>query len=753
MVTYQTPGVYYERVDASPPAIAAIRTDIAGIVGIATRGPVDSAVPIQSWRQFQAYFGDFSGAGYLGYAVRAFFENGGRRCWVVRVASRDPVGGAAAAETTLRSPTGTEIWRIAAFSPGVWGNGLTVEVQETHRAQTVTVPAGSDANASVVRSTSGFMRASLVRLSQGSLPSRWKVVTEIDPVNRRLMWVPDALRPALPYDAPLTGFKPDVPMLVESVEYTLIVRELGRLIALYQELSVVPEHPRYGAAMLAPLRIPTEADVSVPSAPAPIVVQELRPPMGQIEPIEPRTGTTLSAVLDPTHLRVVSSAGIKANVRLELLDPSNRDIVLDPPLTVLSIDLNAGNTVTLATPLTPAQQAAQIAALGAGRVLDVRVRGRHAGERGLDGGTDGLALLQAYDFMGVPIDPLDRDEVKVSKRRGIRALEPVGEVAMVAVPDIHIHPELHLPPAPPPPCIPDPCLPMEDVPPAVTVTPPIGELPPIFTEAEIYRVQAALVQQCEDLRDRIALLDPPLAASRDDASGAGAIRAWRSRFDSTYATLFYPWIRVVDPLRSVSSLTRDIPPSGHAAGQYANTDLTVGVHKAPANNALIWAQDVTVFVGDALHGVLNPLGINVVRPLRGRGIRLMGARTVSSDPDWRYVNVRRLLLMIEQAVYLSTQWAVFEPNDYLTRAKLRLSLTSFLLSLWQRGALMGDTAPASFFVTCDETNNPPAQRENGMMLAEVGVAPSKPFEFIVLRVGRTGNEFEIVDAPALAGGR
>jgi len=228
--------------------------------------------------------------------------------------------------------------------------------------------------------------------------------------------------------------------------------------------------------------------------------------------------------------------------------------------------------------------------------------------------------------------------------------------------------------------------------------------------------------------------------------------AWRSRFDSTYAALLYPWIRVVDPLRSAGSLTRDIPPSGHAAGQYANTDLTTGVHTAPANGVLAWAQDVTVPVGDALQGVLNPLGIDVVRPLRGRGIRLMGARTVSSDPDWRYVNVRRLLMMIEKAIHLSTQWAVFEPNDAMTRAKLRLSLTSFLLSLWQRGALMGDTAQAAFFVTCDETNNPPAQRDNGQLLAEVGVAPSKPFEFIVLRVGRTGNEFEITDAPSVPGG-
>src|SRR6266699_978473 len=114
MATYLTPGVYYERVDASAPAISAIRTDVTGFVGIALRGPVDTAVPVQSWRQFQAHFGGFTGSGFLAYTVRAFFENGGRRCRGVRVASRDPTGGALAAGISLQSPAGNDIWRIAA---------------------------------------------------------------------------------------------------------------------------------------------------------------------------------------------------------------------------------------------------------------------------------------------------------------------------------------------------------------------------------------------------------------------------------------------------------------------------------------------------------------------------------------------------------------------------------------------------------------------------------------------------------------
>jgi phage tail sheath protein FI len=141
--------------------------------------------------------------------------------------------------------------------------------------------------------------------------------------------------------------------------------------------------------------------------------------------------------------------------------------------------------------------------------------------------------------------------------------------------------------------------------------------------------------------------------------------------------------------------------------------------------------------------VLNPLGINAIRILTGRGIRIFGARTVSSDPDWRYINVRRLMIMIEKSIYLATQWAAFEPNEEITQAKLRLSLTSFLLALWQKGALAGNTSDAAFYVRCDLTTNPAPQRDNGELLALVGVAPVYPFEFVVVRVGRTNNQFEI----------
>ena len=258
-------------------------------------------------------------------------------------------------------------------------------------------------------------------------------------------------------------------------------------------------------------------------------------------------------------------------------------------------------------------------------------------------------------------------------------------------------------------------------------------------------MQAALVAHCEDLRDRFALLDPPFLAARNDELGAGAINAWRARFESKYAALHYPWLRVVDPLGLRGTVVRDVPPSGHVAGLFARTDLAIGVHKAPANAELEWAEDTTVPVNDALQSGLNSRGINAIRVFPGRGISVYGARTVSSDPDWRYINVRRLMMMIEEALDVSTQWVVFEPNDFYTRSKVLLAITSFLETLWRKGALAGTHPEQAFFVKCDEDNNPPSEREQGRMRVDVGVAPSVPYEFIVLRIGRTQEELEITE--------
>jgi phage tail sheath protein FI len=360
----------------------------------------------------------------------------------------------------------------------------------------------------------------------------------------------------------------------------------------------------------------------------------------------------------------------------------------------------------------------------------------------LNAGRDGIASLTKNDFLGNP-DPLATD------KKGLSAFERVDAVGIVCIPDIHIQPVTELPKAPPteePPK--DPCIPSE--PPLVTA-PQIDsdelEKPPVFTEEEILDIQRAMIEHCEQQKDRVAILDAPVKPGGRPFAFDEIRKKWREGFDSErgFGALYYPWVRVVDPLRTGGNLVRAIPPCGHIAGLYARSDFTVGVHKAPANAELFWAEDVTVEVNDKDQDILNPEGINCLRAFPGRGIRVYGARTVSSNPDWRYVNVRRLMLMIEEAVDQATQWAVFEPNGFSLRQLLTLSISSFLETLWREGALVGATKEEAFYVKCDETNNPPEIVEQGKLIADVGVAPMRPMEFIVFRIGRTVEELEIVE--------
>jgi phage tail sheath protein FI len=700
MATYVTPGVYYERADAGDAAVAPLRTDIAGFVGIARRGPVDLALPVESWRHFVACFGDFTGAGYLAYAVRGFFENGGRRCWIVRVASTAAAAALRAIEASplpmpapAPPPPSSHAWDVAAASPGVWGNDLEIEWRETHRAQTTANPARSMPEFATVASVAGFERGTHVRAFTAPAVPEYRVVSAVDADRRRLYWLNP--RPALrlthqdlTYEQPLAGYDPVRPLLIESIEYSLLVRELGRLTTVVEGLSLVPGHRRYGPTVLAPLPVPEEG-WSVRSA--------------SVRRKEGRAPRRRAGVLDP------------AGGRDQLAD--------EAPNAVVIVERREAAAVAQLWPLAP----------------------RSLGRRPLAGGLDGLAPLTVRDFLGRPSSVFDDVETRRRKRRGLRALEPVSEVALVAIPDIHI--QAALPPVTrmPPVCHVDPCLPPPPASPATPHLPSTGDLPPRFTDEQIVEVQQAIVEHCAALKDRFALLDPPFDTVHDWKLGIGPLTAWRRRFDSDVAALYAPWLRTPDPLRLEPSGLRAVPPSGHVAGFIAQTDVRFGVHRAPANGALNWVQGTTMAIDEAWHGVLNAGHVNAIRAFAGRGLRIFGARTLSSDPDWRFVNVRRLLLMLEKAIRIGCQWATFEPNNRLTRAKLHLALTSLLLDVWRRGALAGKTAHEAFYVNCGETENPAETRARGMLVAEVGVAAAKPFEFVVVRVGVSDNTLEITE--------
>jgi len=243
-------------------------------------------------------------------------------------------------------------------------------------------------------------------------------------------------------------------------------------------------------------------------------------------------------------------------------------------------------------------------------------------------------------------------------------------------------------------------------------------------------VQLAMLTHCELMGDRVAILDPPPGLN------AQQIREWRvekAGYDSKYATLYWPWIKVFDP---ASGRNEFVPPSGHMAGIWGRNDDTRGVHKAPANEVVRGAIDLEINITKAEHDLLNPEGINCIRSFPGRGIRVWGARTISSDPSWRYLNVRRLFNYIEESILEGTQWVVFEPNDLDLWQRIKRTINAFLLGVWRDGALFGATPEQAFYVKCDSETNPPDVVDRGQVICEIGIAPVKPAEFVVFRLAQ-----------------
>ncbi len=238
-------------------------------------------------------------------------------------------------------------------------------------------------------------------------------------------------------------------------------------------------------------------------------------------------------------------------------------------------------------------------------------------------------------------------------------------------------------------------------------------------------VQDALLTHCEVRKDRFAVLDSP------EAVQGGVDKLPRPR-DSKYGGYYFPWIQVYDPERG----NVFVPPSGHVLGVYARTDNERGVHKAPANEIMRGALGLRYQISRGEQDILNPRGINCIRLMQGNGIRIWGARTLSSDPSWRYINVRRLFIMVETSIERATQWVVFEPNDFRLWKRVTRTIASFLTLVWRQGALMGETPEKAFFVKCDEETNPPEVIDVGQLIVEIGLAPVKPAEFVIFRIGQ-----------------
>lgn len=315
--------------------------------------------------------------------------------------------------------------------------------------------------------------------------------------------------------------------------------------------------------------------------------------------------------------------------------------------------------------------------------------GLQAAAKRLAGGVDGD--LPSPDLLrGEDADP-DHVEVKAT---GLQALGELDDIAIVALPDS-------------------------------------GAMPDSDTS------QACvdhLIAHAESARYRIAVVDARAASSISE------IREFRGKFDSKYAALYHPWIEVLDPLfpavPGIPPRKLLLPPSGFVCGIYARSDIERGVHKAPANEIVRGLTKFEININKARQDVLNPEGVNCLRFFEGRGNRVWGARTMSSDPEWKYVNVRRLFIYVEHSIDKATQWAVFEPNQERLWANIRRMVEDFLFVLWRDGALVGAKPEEAFFVRCDRSTMTQNDLDNGRMICLVGLAPSRPAEYVIFRVGQ-----------------
>lgn len=799
MPTYATPGVYFESVDNSTQVVQPLRSDIAGFVGIAQKGPVHKATLIESWKQFQAAFGSFVSNGYLAYSAKAFFDNGGQSLYVVRVAApktSTPTNG-------VQPPDGMSsvVLSVAGFA-----KGALATLQQTAVANAVG-PQPADRKSSVVNSVAGFLAGSVVQVSQPAPALQvWHKIKSIDVAAKRIYW-DIALESSFLLAPPITftNFHNE-DRLVNQVDASTNTLTWTESIApefdLTQSIQVDTGRSRSRGIFYDANGVPTievkavnpgawgdsiQVSASHSSLAATATSAVAQPLSGAYSYVQSVVGFPKYSLVKiyQTHL----PAPIIDYRTVTLVDPTTNMLQWDSPLPAALDFTSSINFETIEFGLTVYLNASPIEifpglSLNAGhlryveKVLNpqqsidnqrkqiqlpsqyIRVKDLHSsqppansqppsnlpdpgdphlvdGVLDLWGGRDGIAALQMVDFTG---------DLGSDQKWGIRSMEDVDEISIVAVPDILIEPAPSVATLPLPKPQPDPCLPSAAAPQiAPPPPPPPTEAAPSFTLDQVYQVQQALIQHCQLMQFRFAILDPPDFGFPKLHVDLGEVQSWRQRFTTMYAALYYPWILVRDPLQLGNSVVRRVPPSGHIAGVYANTDLTVGVHKAPANTELQWAQDLTTDVTSEMQGFLNPIDVDCIRSFSGRGLRMYGARTLSDLASWRFINVRRLFFMIEHALLISMQWAVFEPNDVHLWNLLRTSISNFLEVQWRKGAFAGNTAEESFYVKCDQTNNSQATTAAGQLFVEIGIAPALPAEFVVFRIGQVGDTLEVTE--------
>jgi hypothetical protein len=835
------PGVYRDA-DLPLRRLTGVRMDECAFVGVAPRGPAREpleaspwpapgdgaeggvrrslAVPVDSWTEYVRLYGGFAGPGLLPYAVHTFFQQGGRRAWVVRIVhaygdARDDAGRAAAPLAGLL-PRDHPGLPLRAAAPGDAGIGLTAQASWSRLALGYR---GLHTGGLALDPSAALVPGDLLRIETAGGGLRFERVESLR--DDRLAGQP--VRVAVPAD-PIAG----EPVAVERVRMALTVQGGGGAPEVHAELGFAPDHPRFVGRVLVEESLLVAPDPrwfgrelrprGVALAPPPSggpfrSAGPGRPARGHLPDIgvvgdgvwleardEGRWGEGLRVTLrlrtEPLELpeRVGSDlllrpeapvprgsvllmrrAGGEREVRTVVeaveewhpLRPERvRRLTLDAPptgdpvrLDRVEADLDLGEEpsgTALGEPRREVYRGLGLSPLHgrwlhrvlqresrlvrphpewASRDLDVTpalVEGDALVAAGFQGGEDRWAEIDHDDFF----DPAwsARSE---GPGDGIQAVGGIDDVSLLVVPDLYA-------PAPLPPrgdvTDPDPWA-GPDFAPCVR---PVGvrdqapripelaglRLDPGLTDerTRIEALQRAVADFAAECRTFVALLDVPPGLEPDQ------IVRWRSGFTTDFSAAYHPWTEISLPADGRTAPVR-VNPAAVAAGIVARVEAEQGLSNGPANAVAHGVVRLAERVAPRVHGELHPLGINVFAPEPG-GIRLTAARTLSRDPSYRQLSVRRLMSMLARVLERQMAWTVFEPNDRGLRGQVTHLLTEFLRELHRANAFVGAAEEDAFFVRCDDTLNPPPVVDAGRLVVEVGVAPAEPTEFLVLRVVR-----------------
>lgn len=736
-----TPGIYRQPLAPIRAPGRLARGDVPAMCGYAVRGPVNAPARIYSMAQFEAIFGPPTGYGHLWHALKGFFETGGRAAYVLRVATK-----ATAPATTVLPATGNLLWKARASfpwpmidprrlagldraeaagwlqvferqlaregarseDPGSWGNALSLGIRRTALARTATiVDSVARGPASLLRSLAGIEAFSVLELTQqhgAALHRVLAVPAGIDRERSMVRWDSDEL---------LDGFDPARPIRVASVEFEVQVFLDAVPV---QHFPALAPHPGHSLALAATLDsgcrdlglLPVPR-LSVPGGWIEADGQQAAALLGRVDWADPRSwpaeGTVqLSGGTD--GLEQVGAAHWRTTLRRvsELPDAA----LIACPDAVLGATVPSPITTLDAEPDNCHDLSARPTSRLAGQVLGIAP----------DGGIHPVA--------GVDVDAAGPGGRAVTAADGGFVLDPVPDGVLALRLRHRDYAPLDVPAQ---------SSPFHDTAPVRFTLSRISSPAPLGEE-ELLTVQLAMSDPTVVGEYRMALLDPPRPEDEVDA-----LLGWAARLGDCPRGIFnVPWLLLPDAQGG-----RPCPPCGHVAGAYAAAELSGGIHHSGANRPLRYVQGATLAIDDELQGLLNPAGVNAVRIFPGAGLRLYGTRTLAGERQWKFSTVRRLVDAIEKSIERILAPVVFEPNQLFTRNYVASTVETFLGRLHRAGALAGATPEASFRVRSDTANNPPAQRDAGVLLVEVDIAPTVPYEFITFRIGHAYDALAITE--------